>query len=113
MCEHERAGYGPLAGLRRPIEDNVSDGSARMVFSSFMRSLLLLLGVRPEPLDSAHRFRHPRNRIGAMPHHEHGLQGIRLADLVLRQQVASNQRVLGMPGVSMKVLSTKRERTQS
>ena len=39
-----------------------------------------------ELFDAFRRLRHPRNRVAAMPHNEHGLHGVRLADLILRQQ---------------------------
>ena len=39
-----------------------------------------------ELVDPADRFRHPRDRVDAMPHHEHGLHRVGLADLIFRQQ---------------------------
>src|SRR6266436_9780698 len=39
-----------------------------------------------ELLDASRGLRHPHDRVAAMPHHEHGLHGVRLAHLILRQQ---------------------------
>ena len=67
-----------------------------------------------ERLEPFHRFRDARDAVAGVTLHEHRAHVVLLRDLILRQQVAaSNQRVSGMPGVSMIFLSSKRDTNQS
>ena len=63
-----------------------------------------------ELLQPLHRFRHAGDGVAAMAEHDHGLAlGCGCSVLVLLARItASNQRVVGMPGVSISSLLAKR-----
>ena len=81
-----------VRGGTRPIHLEAGAGRQKI------RAVLALREHRPcgrigiaddqqfELLDAAHRFRHSRDGVDAMPHDEHRLHRLGLADLVFRQQ---------------------------